>query len=493
MHWRGSFTVFLFCLCVVPIGTASTLPPLFSVTIDGRVIRLHDFPEGSLAIFPVRSPVLVHVRTDFEVFHSEVRPASAGARPAIDSDQHGVTFTLRSTTPVTVEFNKYTEHTLHLFPEVQDEDAVSGPAPGVIYFGPGEHHAGMIEVHTGETVYLAEGAWVHGRIRSVNTDGIVIAGAGVLDGTGVTVPETAHGPEGMVYLDHAVKARIEGITVFNSDAWTVHIQGSSGTRVNGVRILNPASRNGNDGFDIDSSSDVEIRNVFVRTGDDCVAIKNLLNVPMENIRVSNAVLWNMADGGNALEIGYELRDGPVRHIAFDQIDMIHVEHGAALGIHNGDRATVEDVTFSNIRIEEVQRKLIDFEIFYTAWSKDAPKVPWPEMVARMDRGGARDGRILESAEEAHEHAAGRGIIRDVTVNRVDILGGGMPYSVLSGFDAAHRITKVRIGSVRYQNRLLQWPTDFQHFIEHADIPTFEISTLNGSTRVLSPVDFELAK
>jgi Glycosyl hydrolases family 28 len=351
MLWRRF--LFIFCLSVsaLPSGVASTLPPIFSVTLDGKAISLHDFPEGSFAIFPVRSTVLVHVRTDFEVFHAEVRPASAGATLVPDSDMHGVTFTLRSTTPVTVEFNKHTEHTLHLFPEVQSTPPPSSSAPGILYFGPGEHQAGLIDVHTGETVYLAEGAWVHGRIRSVNTDGITIAGAGVLDGTGVMVPDTPRGPEGMVYLDHALNARIEGITIFNSNAWTVHIQGSSGTRVDGVRILNPASLNGNDGFDIDSSSDVEIRNVFVRTGDDCIAIKNMLNVPIKDIRVSNAVLWNMPNGGNALEIGYELRDAPVRHIVFDGIDMIHVEHAAALGIHNGDRATVEDVTFSNIRIE----------------------------------------------------------------------------------------------------------------------------------------------
>lgn len=468
--------VFSIFLCVVQIGAASTLPPLFSVTLDGHAIPLHDFPEGSLAIFPVRSAVVVHVRTDFEVFHAVVRPASAGAVPVTDPDKHGVTFTLRSTTPVTVEFNKYTEHTLHLFPEVQNVLTLSGAAPGTIYFGPGEHQAGLIEVNTGQSVYLAEGAWVHGRIRSRNSDHIVIAGAGVLDGSGVSVPDTPHGPEGMIFLDHAQNARIEGITIFNSSAWTVHIQGSSGTRVNGVRILNPASRNGNDGFDIDSSSDVEIRNIFVRAGDDCVAIKNLLNVPVKDIRVSNAVLWNMPNGGNALEIGYELRDMPVRHISFDDIDMIHIEHGATMGIHNGDHAAVEDISFSNIRIEETLRKLIDFEIFYTAWSKDRPNFEWPEMVAHMDRGGARDGRIMESPEEVREHASGRGTIRNVTVNHVDILGGGIPYSVLSGFDAEHRITKVSIGSVRYQGRLLGGPADFHFTIDHADTPSFDLST-----------------
>jgi hypothetical protein len=87
---------------------------------------------------------------------------------------------------------------------------------------------------------------------------------------------------------------------------------------------------------------------------------------------------------------------------------------------------------------------------------------------------------MESADEAREHAAGRGIIRNITVNRVDILGGGLPYSVLSGFDDAHRITQVHIDSVNYQNRPLQSAADLQLFIEHADTPVFEPSTLKSS-------------
>jgi len=476
MGWHCLLALLLY-LCTPLIGTAQTLPPLFSVTLDGHTVHLHDFPEGSLAIFPVHSSASVHVRTDFEVFYADVRPASSGARPSIDADKHGVTFTLRSTTPLTVEFNKYTEHTLHLFPETQEPHPISGPGPGILYFGPGVHQAGIIQVHSGETVYLAEGAWVHGRIRAINADHITIAGHGVLDGTGVSVPETSHGPEGLVYLERTLNAHLEGITVFNSSSWTVHLQGSSGTRVDGVRILNPESRNGDDGFDIDSSSDVDIRNIFVRTGDDCVAVKNLLNVPVNNIHVSSAVLWNMPNGGNALEIGYELRDAPVQHILFDNIDMVHIEHGAALGIHNGDRAVVEDVTFSDIRIEEVRRKLIDFEIFYTAWSKDHPEVGWPEMVARMDRGGARDGRIMESTEDARKHAASRGSIGNIRVSRINILDGGFPYSILSGFDEAHRISGVHISSVSYLGRALQTAQDFRFFIEHADEPVFDHSKI----------------
>lgn len=466
---------FLFMLLVQTAHAAAPLPPLFSVTLNGQPTRLHDFQEGSLAIFTVDGGVKVHVRTGFEVFEADVRPASAGAQPVIDPDHSGVMFTLRSATPVTVEFNRYTEHTLHLLAGAPETHPIVGPAPHVRYFGPGEHRAGVIELMSGETVYLADGAWVHGRIVSHNTHDITVSGRGVLDGTGVEAPDTPHGPQGMVYLDHTTNAHLEGVTVFNSGLWTIHIQGSQRVWVNGVRVLNASSRNGNDGIDVDSSSDVDLRNLFIRTGDDCIAIKNLLDVPVQHIRVSKAVLWNMPEGGNGVEVGYELRSHPIRDIVFDDIDMIHVEHGAALGIHNGDSASVEDVTFSNIRIEDVRRKLIDFEIFYTAWSKDHPAVDWSEMIRRMDRGGARDGRVVESADDVREHSAMRGSISNIFVRNVEITGGGMPYSVLSGFDSTHRISDVHICKVNYRKMPLASVEAMQLFIDYADPPDFEVS------------------
>ena len=475
---RAAFLFFIFALCA-PSGEvlrAAALPPLFSVTVSGQAVPLHDFPQGSLGIFVLPQGSQIHVRTDFEIFHVDVRPASAVLQTSSDADLHGLAFTLSSATRVTVEFNRYTEHVLHLFASAPELHPIAGPAPGVRYFGPGEHQAGLIELSTGETVYLAAGAWVHGRIRSRNTRGITIAGTGVLDGSGLEIPDTALGPEGMIFLDHAEGARIEGITIFNSSVWTVHLQGSDGARVNGVRILNPADRNGNDGFDVDSSSDVELRNIFVRTGDDCVAIKNLLDRPMQHIRVSRAVLWDMVNGGNGVEIGYELRTQPVRDIVFSDIDMMHVEHGAALGIHNGDRAPVEDVTFSGIRIEDAHRKLIDFEVFYTAWSKDRPPVDWPETIRRMDRGGARDGRLLESPEQHRDHADARGYIRNITVQNVSVTGGAMPYSVMSGFDPAHPVSGVRLSGATYLGREITSGQQLQLFRENADAPAFVVTS-----------------
>ena len=83
---------------------------------------------------------------------------------------------------------------------------------------------------------------------------------------------------------------------------------------------------------------MRIRNCFIRTKDDCIAIKSTgdeLRRGTRNIDVADCVFWN-AEWGNALEIGFELRTDEIRDIVFEDCDVIHVEDGAVFSIHNGD-------------------------------------------------------------------------------------------------------------------------------------------------------------
>lgn len=430
-----------------PLVTAET--PFFTATVNHQPLPLHNFDKGSFGIFPLQSPANVQLCEGFDVRWVTVRPLSTEIHATIDANHRCVAFTAKNAIPLTIEFNEQLGRVVHLFPYVPQKNVPQSSTPNVIYFGPGIHHAGQIDLTDNQTLYLAAGAWVDGNVRSIGARNITIEGPGVLDAS--NIPNGPSGSPSPIYLQETQDAKIHDITIFNSHAWTVHLKHADGTHIDGLKVLNPGYEYGDDGVDIDSSSNVVVENSFIRTNDDCVVVKNLGDVDTHNIAVRHDVLWNMPHGGNGVEIGFETRYKPIHNIHFDDLDMIHIEHGAAISIHNGDAAIVEDVSYNNIRVEDVQHKLIDFAIVYAAYGPDRPK---DEKKVRdwMDRGGAWDAILNYPPEDKPELARHRGQIRNIHVNNVRVVQGGLPYSTLVGFGPDHRVENVHIDGLFYQGR-----------------------------------------
>jgi hypothetical protein len=449
--------------------------PDFEAVIAGKTLELHGFAQGAFGLPEVTGPVDVEIHTGFDVRWVNVRPLSAGITAAIAADHKSVRFKMTGTTPLTVEFNDDLARVVHLFPYAPENEVPKPGSPGVRYFGPGTYEAGLIDLHDGDTLYLAPGAWVKGNVRCVNASHVTIRGHGVLDGSDVASRpgKTGNGGPGgdgtrnMVYLEHTTDVRIEGITIFNSDfEWTVFLKGTAGTRIDGLKILNPSMRYGDDGIDVASSTDVLIQNIFVRTNDDCVVVKNLLDADSHDITVRHAVLWNMPTGGNGLEVGFEMRNTRTHGIHFQDIDIIHVERGSAISIHNGDAAVVDDVTYDDIRVEDARRKLIDFAVIYAQYGADKPASP-AENARRLDRGGTWDGLLTYTPEEKPERARQRGHISNVRVTNLRVVDGALPYSVIAGFDAEHGIDGVVIEGLQYLGRPIMNAADGKFTIENA--------------------------
>ncbi|WP_217637405.1 hypothetical protein, partial [Curtobacterium sp. MCBA15_016] len=81
-----------------------------------------------------------------------------------------VTFTIRDAHPLVIETPGV--RALFLFVTPSETAVPSASDPDVLYFGPGEHHAGVIRPVSGQTVYLAPGALVHGRIDGDDVTGV---------------------------------------------------------------------------------------------------------------------------------------------------------------------------------------------------------------------------------------------------------------------------------------------------------------------------------
>jgi hypothetical protein len=434
----------------------------------------------------VTRPVAVEVRAAFDIRWVDIRPKSAGITPVIAPDHSSFRFQLDKPEPLTIEFNGDWKRVIHLFGNPPEKDAPKPGAPNVRYFGPGVHEAGQIDLKDGETLYLAAGAWVKGTVNSIGTKGVSIRGRGILDGSGMRrsgaaasapIAPTPAGPvqqpaqpaqygsrRNMIYLEGTQGARVEGITMINSPTWTFYARNTNGTRVDGVRILNGRGPCSTDGIDLVSSSDALVENVFIRTNDDNVVIKNSDSKDIHDVTVRRAVFWN-EPCGNAVEIGFELRTGTIEKLRFEDIDIIRVERGAALSIHNGDSATVRDVVFQNIRVEDVRHKLIDFALVYGQYGPDRPETQ-EERTRRMDPGGAWDGVLRCTPEQRAALAKNRGHISNIRVTNLQVLES-LPYSVIAGWDAGHQVSNVVIEGMTHLGRPIRSVADGKFSVDQA--------------------------
>ena len=431
--------------------------PDFTATLDGRPLEMHNFKGGSFVIFEENGKSEVMIHAGFDVRWVNVRPLSAGIAGEIRPNHRDIRVAMKDATPLTVEFNDDLGQVLHLFPYKAGASAVHDAGPKVRYFGPGVHNAGLIDLKSGETVYLAAGAWVKGKIRARDAQSVSIEGHGVLDATeivkGSAKGSDEYSEQAPILLDGTQGVRIEGITIFNSHRWTVHLLRANGTKIDGIRILNPGEWNGDDGIDIDSSSHVIVEDIFVRTNDDCVVVKNIADTGVTDIWLRHSVLWNMPNGGNGVEIGFENRSRAISDVHVQDVDVIHVERGAAISIHNGDSGVIENVSYDNIRVEDAHRKLIDFTVLYAPYGPDRP-ASQNEINARIDRGGTWDASLCYLPGEKAALAGRRGHIRNVTVKNLQVIAGALPYSVLAGYDAGHGVENVVIEGLSYQGHAL---------------------------------------
>jgi hypothetical protein len=257
----------------VPAATRATLYPAppgvpraadFRVWVDGRELFLYDSEVAAYGIFSMGGPVDVVVRPAHDVRRVDVRPLSAGIRPAVRPDE--IRFRLDRPRSLSVELNGESRRVLHLFAAPPERDAPAPGAPGVRYFAAGRvHDVGLVTLDSGQTAYVAGGAVVRGGFRARGGGGVRIVGRGVVDASGLE-----RGAR-MIELVGVRDARVEGVTLVNSGGWTVVPVRADGFVARDLKILN--WRTGSDGIDLVATSHAVVEDSFVRANDDCVAVK----------------------------------------------------------------------------------------------------------------------------------------------------------------------------------------------------------------------------
>ena len=127
-----------------------------------------------LARFTLTKPTEVVLEVHEPFSRVAVRPLSKGVKPTMDGRR--IRFTVAAAGQYSVEIDGW-HRNLFLFADPPEAYDIDRNDPKTRWFGPGEHDVGLLEMKSGETVYLAEGAVVYGRIHARDADDISIFSA----------------------------------------------------------------------------------------------------------------------------------------------------------------------------------------------------------------------------------------------------------------------------------------------------------------------------
>ena len=312
--------------------------------------------DASMVQFDIGSPVEVMVKkNNGTVREVAIRPLNNNI--ACRQVQNAVFFTLDKPQNLSVEFNGDRLHNLHLFANPMEEEVYSEEAKGVMFFGLGIHRPkdlpnNQIRIPSNTTVYLAPGAVLKAKLLVDNAENVRIIGRGILD----------HPVRGIEITD-AKNVLIDGITVVNPEHYTVFGGGSSEIVIRNLKTF--SCKSWSDGIDMMCCRKVLVDNVFLRTGDDCIALYNhRWNWwgGSSDITVRNSVLW--ADVAHPINIGGHgdpdsLTGEVIENLTFHNIDILeHDEddplYQGCMTVDCGDKNWVRNVLFEDIRVENIQ-------------------------------------------------------------------------------------------------------------------------------------------
>jgi len=393
--------------------------------------------QAAFAAWDMSGPVEVAVMSARPIREVKVRPSSRAITPRCDGQT--IRFTLDRPGQITVEVNGM-HRALHLFanpPEVAIPDSSD---PCVRFFGPGVHCPGLINMTSGQTVYLAGGAVVYGAILAENAEHLVIRGRGILDASRFARGQVS----GMINAVRCSDVTIDGITLRDAPGWTLIPAVCRNVQIRNIKLIGMWRYN-SDGIDFVNSRQCSVEDSFIRTYDDCLVYKGLAGwrgtdcnqEPVTDIQARRCVLW--CDWGRAMEIGAETVAREVSNLLFEDCDIIH-SLDVAMDVQNGDRARCHAILFRNIRVE-----LDDDQ------TRQVYQQAKGEVYDQTDR-HLSQVIVVVTAANMWSRDTVRGSIDDIRFENIEVTAWAEPECYFAGLDAEHRVRNIAIENLRINGR-----------------------------------------
>jgi hypothetical protein len=265
-------------------------------------------------------------------------------------------------------------------------------------------HRESLDPKSGETIYLAPGAFVFGSLNLWKVDKVKVLGRGTIIYEGPQDPNTDEG--WMQKPDwHCIGAleshnvEIDGLTcIVRARTWSIQMKDSTGFNFDDLRVIggNPGNAN-QDGMDWLGGGETTVRNAFLRASDDVFAMEgnwdgysdeDMLRPGKDvgNILIEHSVLSTSIS--NIVRSGWPQKIFNSRNFTLRDSDILHGGIGACgqtfglLGFWgaNGAKGDHSSYTFENlfldnwyslVQIEREEPALHGFT-FRNIWALDQP-------------------------------------------------------------------------------------------------------------------------
>jgi polygalacturonase len=150
------------------------------------------------------------------------------------------------------------------------------------------------------------------------------------------------------------------VTIRNSPNFHVSVNNTNGFTAWGVKIRTPKTGRNTDGIDPSSSSNVTIRDCYIDTGDDNIAIKSGPSGPSSHISIENNHFYN----GHGMSIGSNT-DGGVSHVRVRHLSIDGADNGIRIKSDRSRGGVVEDIFYDNVCIRNSPNPVILTSMYTT--------------------------------------------------------------------------------------------------------------------------------
>ncbi len=296
--------------------------------------------------FSCSGPQTITVTTRSAIKKYAIRPKSRNIKATIKGRQ--LTFTIPGPQKLYVEIDSLPH--LAIFSNPAEDRVPVKNDSNVVYYGPGTYSPGIINLRSNQTIYIAGGAVVNANIRGNNLQNVKIHGRGILNGN--------------LQIGNSSGIEVEGIFMRSTRGWTNTLIDCYRSVYRNVKVFSYRSVWGLDGINPVSCKSFIIDDCFIRTKDDCIAVKSMQqfggytgkDINTDSITITNNLLvgWSHADG---FTMGFELQGGYAQNVLVKNCDILMASGQGRTGGHSGfsivcdGPSIVQNIRFEDIRVE----------------------------------------------------------------------------------------------------------------------------------------------